>query len=570
MVNIFLEIALILVIATLVSIIMRIVKQPLIIGYIITGIIVSPFFLDVIKTSEIFNALAQIGIAFLLFLVGLNLNYKVVKEVGLVSLVTGMGQVIFTSIIGYFISLLLGFTPIESFYIAVALTFSSTIIIVKLLSDKGDLEKLYGKISIGFLLVQDLIAILILILISSFYSTLGGASAILFTIIKGLVFIISLFLIADYVLPPLLNYISRSQELLFLFSVSWALILAAIVYYLGFSMEIGALLAGISLSTSRYHWEISAKIRPLRDFFIIVFFIFLGSQMTFSSLENLLVPALIFSVFILIGNPLIVMALMGVLGYSKRNGFLAGLTVAQISEFSLILVILGMNVGHLSQEIVSLVTIVGVITIAGSAYMITNSEKLYHVFSKYLRIFEKKNIKQDKYLMHKVKSYEILLLGYNRIGYSLLESFKKIKSNVLVIDHNPEVIKELEDKKINCIYGDVSDLEFLDELNYSNVKMVVSTVPDLEISIDLVEKINSINKKIIVIVTAHQIEDALKLYEEGATYVILPHFLGGEHVSHLISKFKFNYDKFFTEKINHINEIEKRKDMGHEHPKHYT
>ena len=292
--------------------------------------------------------------------------------------------------------------------------------------------------------------------------------------------------------------------------------------------------------------------------------------MTFSSLENLLVPALIFSVFILIGNPLIVMALMGVLGYSKRNGFLAGLTVAQISEFSLILVILGMNVGHLSQEIVSLVTIVGVITIAGSAYMITNSEKLYHVFSKYLRIFEKKNIKQDKYLMHKVKSYEILLLGYNRIGYSLLESFKKIKSNVLVIDHNPEVIKELEDKKINCIYGDVSDLEFLDELNYSNVKMVVSTVPDLEISIDLVEKINSINKKIIVIVTAHQIEDALKLYEEGATYVILPHFLGGEHVSHLISKFKFNYDKFFTEKINHINEIEKRKDMGHEHPKHYT
>ena len=196
--------------------------------------------------------------------------------------------------------------------------------------------------------------------------------------------------------------------------------------------------------------------------------------MVFGNIGDLIIPAIIFSLFILIGNPLIVMILMGFLGYKKKTGFQAGFTVAQISEFSLILIALGVSVGHLTGEILSLVTIIGLITISGSTYLILYSNKLYPYFSKYLSIFERKKIseKEDKY-----RDYEIVLFGYNRIGYDLLKSFRKLKRKYLVIDYNPDTIQELSKKNIKCRYGDVDDSEFIDELNLTKTKMIVSTIP---------------------------------------------------------------------------------------------
>jgi len=562
--EIIVELSIILGITVLIAGIMKLLKQPLIIGYILTGIIVSPYFLNIVKSTETIAVFSQIGVVFLLFIVGLSLSPRVIKEVGKVSLITGLGQIIFTSLIGFGISKLLGFSTIVSLYIAIALTFSSTIIIMKLLSDKRDLDKLYGKISVGFLLVQDIFVIILLMVISSFTGNIDLHSLSIEIALIGLALIVTFILISIYVLPNLSKFFAKSQEFLFLFSIGWGLGLATLFYYFGFSMEIGALIAGIALSMSPYHYEISSKMRPLRDFFIILFFILLGSQMVFGNIAELIVPAILFSLFILIGNPLIVMILMGFLGYKKKIGFQAGFTVAQISEFSLILIALGVSTGHLTMEILSLVTIIGVITISGSTYLISYSDKIYPYISKYLSIFERKKLREN---VPKLTQYDLILFGYNRIGYDLLKSFRKLKKKFLVVDYNPETILELAKEKVECRYGDVDDEEFLNELNLSKTKMIVSTIPDFEPNLLLVGKIRQVNKKAIIILVSHSIDEANELYKRGATYVILPHFLGGNQASKIINENRLNLDKFLEERKKHIKYLRGKKRLGHEHPK---
>ncbi|MBC8435232.1 cation:proton antiporter [archaeon] len=564
MMDVFVELSLIVGITVIISAIIKLLKQPLIIGYIISGIVVSPYFLNLASSAETIEVFAQIGITLLLFIVGIGLSPRVIKEVGKVSLITGIGQILFTSLIGFFISLSLGFSVVSSLYICIALTFSSTIIIMKLLSDKKDLDKLYGKISIGFLLVQDLFVIVLLMIISSFSRGFKTADLSLGLILGVVSFVGLCIIFSIFILPKVSKFFAKSQEFLFLFSVGWGLGFAAIFYFFGFSMEIGALVAGIMLSMSPYSYEISSKMKPLRDFFIILFFVSLGSQMVFGSLSTLIVPAIIFSAFILVGNPLIVIIIMGALGYNKKVGFQAGLTVAQISEFSLLFVALGVSVGHLTGEILSLITIVGLITISGSTYLVTYSDKIYPFFARFLSIFERKNVRKD---IGKVGgNYDLVLFGYNRIGYDLLDSFKKLKKKFLVVDYNPEIIRELEDLKIKCLYGDVDDKEFLESLDLSKTKMIVSTVPSFETNMLLMNHMKETNKDAILIMTSHNIDGANELYAAGATYVIMPHFLGGSHASMLINNYGFDSNLFKQERESHLAYLEEKKRLGHEHP----
>ena len=561
--QIFIHLSLIILIVFVISFIMRLLKQPQIIGYIISGIIIGPFFLDFIPAGDTLLVFSEIGISFLLFIVGLHLNPKIIREVGKISLITGIGQVLFTSLVGYFICILLGFSPLTSLYISVALSFSSTIIIMKLLSDKEALDKLYGKISVGFLLVQDLIAIIILVIVASFSSGADAGEVLFSVLIKGILIFSILFAFSYYILPKFNCFFSKSQEFLFIFAISWGFGISALFSYIGFSIEVGALIAGILLSMFPYSFEISSKLKPLRDFFIISFFILLGSQMVFGNIHEMILPIVLLSLFILIGNPLIVLILMGVFGYSKNTGFMAGLTVAQISEFSLILIALGYKVGHLSNEILSFVTIIGLITIAGSTYMMIYSDRIYPVISKYLSVFEKKKLKEKPSIN---KNYEYILLGENRIGFSLMKTFMNMKKDYLVVDFNPVRVKKLSLKGISCIYGDVSNIEFLESIRILDAKLVVSTIPEKEVNMALLNLIRGKNKDIIVIVTARQIADAFDLYKAGADYVIMPHFLGGEYTSRIIEKAKNNKDVYKKEKEKQIKDLKERLGEGQEHP----
>ena len=562
--TLFVQISLIIVIAALVAVFVRSLRQPLIIGYIITGLLVGPYLFNLIQDAEVVNVFAEIGVALLLFIVGLGLNPRLIKEIGGVALAAGVSQVVFTSLVGFFVIRALGFLPIEAAYLAVALSFSSTIIIVKLLSDKQALQKLHGKIALGFLLVQDLIAMFLLIFISALAQGEDISRLVGVITLQGLALALLSVFASLYLLPRLSNFFTSSSEFLALFSLAWGMGLASLFYRFGFSIEIGALIAGITLSVSPYAVEISAKMRPLRDFFLILFFILLGSKLAIGDIQELIVPALFFSLFILIVNPLIMMTIMGVLGYRKRTGFLTGLTVAQISEFSLILIMLGIRVGDLDEYALSLVTLVGLITITASTYLILYAEKLYGYLAPWLTLFERRLTKSEPGTDK--TACQTILFGYNRIGYDFTRAFKKLGQDFLIVDFDPQVIKRLQAEGMACQYGDVDDGEFLDELPLSSLKLAVSTIPDFPTNLLLIKKIRRVNKPAIVMVISHNIREAEELYKTGASYVVLPHFLGGNFASALIVKHGLNAKKYSREKTIHLKYLAHRKLIGHEHP----
>lgn len=563
--NLLLSFALLMLVIAILSYVTKLFKQPLILGYIIAGIILGPAVLNLIEPSPILTLFSQMGIAFLLFLVGLNLDFKILKQVGTASLITGFGQVVFTSLIGYLIVRVLGFGLVEAMYIAIALTFSSTIIVVKLLSDKKDLDSLHGRISIGVLIVQDIIAMIILIIISGFSNgNLGELDVLLFTLAKGVALVLVILILVRFVIKPLAKSAAESPELLFLSSIAWCFLISALFYIAGFSLEIGAFLAGISIAGIVYTREIIFRIEPLRDFFVVLFFIALGLQVGLESISRVIFPAMILSLFVLFVKPLIVLPLIGMLGYKKRTGFLAGGSLAQVSEFSLILVALGLTLGHLSSDAVSLVTLVAIISIAISSYMITHGDRLYTFFSKYLNIFERKSLKEDELaIFSKFKDYEVVLFGGHRIGRVIVNALQRInktrkkKINFLVIDYDPNIIEKMTNKKVHSIYGDVADEEILDAINFKKTKIVISTIPNLDDNLNLIGRIRKRNKKVIIFVTTMHMHEAEILYGAGADQVILPYLLSGDKIVELLEyiNHKSVLKKLKSKQISEIKEF---------------
>lgn len=557
---IFIQLAVILFVAFLVSYVARLFKQPIIIGYILAGIVISPFLIKFGATTEVVDIFSKLGIAFLLFIVGLHMNPKVIKEIGVQSLLIGLAQIVLTFAAGFLVAFkVLNYSVVASSYVGIAIAFSSTIIIMKILSDKRHLESLYGKISIGILIIQDLVAIGVLMFISSFSQGSNLSSFALRALLSGTGLIVVLFLLGFFLLPRIMKSIAKSQEILFLFSICWCFVVAALFSYLGFSIEIGALVAGIILSLSPYSVEISSRIRPLRDFFLIIFFIILGLNIQFVNFQKVLVDALILSLIVLILKPIIIMFLMKSFRYTKRTNFLVGTSLAQISEFSLIILLMGTAIGHVSPEILHTLTLTLIITILFSTYMIVYSRKFYKKMAGVVSVFERKRVRKEKVLK---KDYDAILFGYNRIGFSILNSLKKIKQKYLVVDFNPDTISNLEKFKIPCLYGDVDDPDLLNELPLNKIGLAVSTVPDFETNLLLIESIRMVNPKAIIIERASSIPDALELYKQGADYVLTPHFLGGEYVSDMIRQLKTDEKSYSKEREKHIkmlNEIREKR-----------
>lgn len=547
--------------------IVRALKLPLILAYILSGVLASFFSqqLALTQLASSFDLLSKLGIAFLLFLVGIELNIKELKEVGFASVTAGFGQVFFTSFLGFFLARFFRFDVVSSFYIAITLAFSSTIIIVKLLSEKGDLNSLYGRISVGLLLIQDLIAVVGLIFLASFRDSVVFPlyALIPLTLFKGLLLLILSFSLAKSLVPWVFQYLSKNSELLLIGAVGWALVLAMFSTWVGFSLEIGAFLAGLTLSASPFNLEIVAKIKPLRNFFIILFFITLGLSMQFSHFQVFLVPALFLSLFVLLGNPLILLTLMGFLGYKKRTSFLTGLTVAQISEFSLIIAAMGVSLGHLSEDVSSMVTVIAIVTITVSSYIIQEGSRIYKSLAPYLGIFERESFRQET-SSQEAKGWKnhAILIGYHRIGSFFLEVFTKMRVKTLVLDFDPLVVRNLQKlcqgrqtDFCQAIHGDVTDTEILEEMMIERAKILVSTVPGLEENRLLLEESKRLNPTLPVIVTASQIPQALSLYEAGADYVILPQYLAGFAIAHVLEKHWEDLALFKKTRQEHIKKL---------------
>jgi Kef-type K+ transport system membrane component KefB len=523
--NPFFEFAAILIIAAVVGLVGRLLKQPLIVAFIGVGILVGPWGLDLLESIEQVHLLAELGIAILLFVIGLKLDLKLIKSTGKVALLTGLGQVIFTSFFGYLIAMAMGFTVVTALYVAVALTFSSTIIIVKLLSDKKEIDSLHGQISIGFLIVQDIVVVLVMIFLSAIGTQTMNSAAfdIALVVLKGLGMLAAVGLLMRYVLPSVVKAMVHSQELLILFSISWALILAATGDFLGFSKEVGAFLAGISLASTDYREIISGKLTTLRDFLLLFFFVTLGAGLDLSLIDTQIMPALIFSFFVLIGNPLIVLVIMGLMGYRKRTSFLAGLAVAQISEFSLILAALGLQIGHIDDETMGLITLVGLITIGLSTYMILYSHQIFEAISPFLGIFERKDpYREVKVKQMKKAQFDVIIFGLGRYGNNIAKSLERTGRTVMGVDFDPGAVKKWSDKGRVAHLGDAEDPDLPEMLPIRNARVIISTLADYEINLHLLKILKHHKFQGRIVLTLHHTDHAQKLVNAGAHLILFP------------------------------------------------
>ncbi|HEX3099643.1 MAG TPA: cation:proton antiporter [Patescibacteria group bacterium] len=540
----FLELTGILLVAGVIAYILHFLKQPSIIAYIITGLLIGPFSLYRLQHGEVLHSLSEIGITLLLFMVGLDLDISQLKKIGKTAVIAGVGQIVFTCAIGFVITTLLGFAILPAIYIALALTFSSTIIVVKLLSEKKDMQSLYGKLAVGIFLVQDIVAILVLILVgginnhSAFLNTGFIYGNIIISLAKAFMLGVIIIFLSRKVFPKLIRSLVKSDEMLLLFSLGWSLGLAALFSspLVGFNAAIGGFVAGLALANTGAHYQVSGRIKPLRDFFIIIFFIVLGTQLVFSHIGAALVPALVLTVFVLIGNPLIVTIILGLLGYKLRTSFMTGITVAQISEFSLILMTLGLAAGHVDETHVTIVTLVGISTIAISSYGILFSNKLYEiVISKIAHLVERKVTHSNRELGDVIYKQHIVIVGAHRLGSHLMHSLKKNKEQFLLVDFNPDVVSHFQKEGIAAVCGDIADPYIQDVASLIDAKMIVCTIPDFHDTLALLEAVRvTYRKRTRIIVAAADEQEALELYAKGADYVLLPHFVGSMHLLEVV------------------------------------
>ncbi|MGF1663463.1 MAG: cation:proton antiporter [Kineosporiaceae bacterium] len=518
-------IAALLAVAALIAALAVRLRQPLIISFIAVGILVGPVGFGWVDENDQVALLAELGIALLLFLVGLKLDPQLIRTTGPVAVATGLGQVLFTSVVGFGLGLALGLGTVEAVYVAVALTFSSTIIIVKLLSDKREIDQLHGRIAVGFLIVQDIVVVVVMIVLTA-VGTAGSGDSLGLDLARvlatGVLFVGGIFVVMRYLLRPALGWMSRSKELLVLFALSWGIALAGLGDRLGFSIEVGAFLGGVSLAATPFREAIGSRLIGLRDFLLLFFFVDLGSRLDFADAGSQVVAAGVLSAFVLIGNPLIVLVIMGAMGYRRRTSFLAGLTVAQISEFSLVLAALGLGLGHIDADTVGLITVVGIVTIALSTYMILYSARLYAWLAPALSVFERRRPTHEDGGGAEGAVVDVVVVGAGRYGGRLVRQLLARGLRVLVVDTDPRMLEDIRRDGAVTLYGDAEEPELIDALPLRGTSWVVSTIPDRSVNLALLHGLEQVDYAGSVALTAHNDHDADRLEAAGVDVVLRP------------------------------------------------
>lgn len=534
--NVFAELSFAIGIAAIMALIMRLIKQPLLLGYIAAGLIVGPSLLGIISegNQEMFDTFSHMGIALLLFIIGLGMNVSELRKQGKSVFITAMVALISMVSLGFTAASLMGFMRTEALIIGLALFFSSTIIIVKILSDRKEQNRLHGQLAIGVILFDDLVATLALVAIAA---GKGGGLEIEqfgFLFLKGILLMAFLTFASMKVLGRVTRFMASSSELLFLFALSWGFGIGTLFEFAGFSLEVGALFAGVALGSVAYAQEITARLKPLRDFFVVVFFITLGESLDLGSLGAVIVPALVLSALVMLSKPAIITLTLGLLGYTKRVSFKAGVNLSQISEFSIIMAVLAASNGVIREEVAAIITLVAMITIGLSTYLMHYDEKLFTVFDRLkLKLFDR----ETKYKEHiKRKSYQFILFGYHKGGHQFIKTFKGMRKRFVVVDYDPVVAETMERHDIPYIYGDATDPELMEEVGVEHAKVVISTFSDFAATEQLVMYTSNINPDAVIICHAMNQEEAIKLYDLGATYVMIPHYIGSEKVSSFLKK----------------------------------
>ena len=533
------ELVAVFVIAVLVGIVFRYLGLPSIIGHVLSGFVIGLSGLISSPSVEVLELLGTLGVTLLLFLVGLEMNWTEIRKVGKEAVFIFVGQtLLLTAVYMVFGLFAVGFSPLAAVFFAIAMTFSSTIVAVKVLSEKRELESYSGRLTLGILLLQDILAIGILVFLPS---AGGGTDAFgLGTLLaKLLSLVLAVNVVGHFLISQLMRYVIKTAEDLVLFSLSWfALVIFGSVKLLGLSPEIGGLLAGLSLSTSWGHFQIISKIRVLRDVFLTMFFVLLGFQVGLGGVDwkllLVLVPMIILVKF------LVTHMVSRLVGLSGRNALMLGINMTQVSEFSLVIMSAGLATGLWNEPLVRAVTLAGLFSMALSTILISNSEKLSIKISKISKLLFKFSGK-NKQIKVEHKNH-IVLFGGDRTGKSILAFLKKIGEETVVVDFNPQVITDLKKKGEVVIFADATDPDVLELANIAQAKLVISTIKSLNDSLSLISELRNRKIEVPVIADAESLAQAKELYQAGVAYVIFPHFVSGWHMGQVIKKYGIDKD----------------------------
>ena len=378
---------------------------------------------------------------------------------------------------------------------------------------------------------------------------------------KGALLVTAHVFFSQHILPKIFRHIANSPELLLLASIAWCIFGAAIAQVFGFSVEIGAFLAGLGLSSSSYQFQIAGRIKPLRDFFVVLFFITLGLQITISSPLQIIAPALLLSAIVIILNPLVTAILLGRFGYKRHTAFFASLLMSQIGEFSLVLGALGVTNNHLSTQQGSLITATVLITMLVSSVIVKHEHAIYHKLRPLLLLLERPDYRERRVRQQRWQDH-IVIMGAHRLGSDVVDTLQHGQHKVVVVDFDPDRIAILSDYGYPTIYGDATDETVLHQAGITRAKLIISTIPQHEATLQLMRQLKEHKAPGQIIVTASTINEALTYYRLGASYVIIPKLIGSNAMAQIVKDHLTDLSQLEPAKLLHLQHLSAQGYLG--------
>ncbi|MCU4754204.1 cation:proton antiporter [Halobacteria archaeon AArc-curdl1] len=530
------DFAIIIVVATAVGILVRQLGQPTIIAYIFTGVILGPVLFDIVTDDGLVYLMAELGLGFLLFLLGMKMRFSDIRDILRPITNVAIGQTVLQTALAFLVALALGFGTREVLVIALATVFGATPIIVKVLSDKDEITSLPGRIDVGVLIVQDIYLVVVLAMFSADSLENTGEIAQTLAIIFVMMTFIGLFSFASsrYLLPRMFRRVANDKDVFLVIAIAWAFLFIAVAgSQFDGGIEIGAFLAGLSLAQLPYSKELEDRITPITDFFILVFFVSIGLQIEGGapSLFAYWQEALIASAILMFGNFWIMFYLIDREGFGVEPTFLASINMVQVSEFSLIVGALALQQGYIDAEILGYLTLMALVTMTVSTYIVANNHAIYERLEPWFARFESET---DRDADLKTYNNHAIAIGYDEITASVLPLLEERYDDVVIIDRKTEHIDAIEEAPYDYVFGDFRHSEIRKEANLSGADFVLSSSVEREVNEALLEEVGA---DALVFVEAERIDDARSLYAKGATYVVMSTHLTAELLSEYVEHY---------------------------------
>ncbi|MBS3126189.1 cation:proton antiporter [Candidatus Woesearchaeota archaeon] len=550
------EIGVLFIIIAAISFVIKLLRQPIIIGYILSGLVVSLYIPVGSETGEQIRLMSEIGIMFLLFLMGLELDISNLKQMGKDIFIATLLQSLAFFGAAFGLAIWFGLDVTSAVYIAILFMFSSTLLVAKWVEDKKETMTVAGKLTLGTLIVQDLLAIISITLLNVFMDP--SLEQLLSLPIKGIALLVIAYIASKYVLKVILRFASRFTELLFVVSLSVCFFFVFIAPFFGYSATIGAFMAGVVLANTDYKNDIYVRLKPLILFFNILFFVGFGFQVNQDlPLQALYLTGILLALALFL-KPVVIYITLKLRGYDMKTSTKVGLNLAQVSEFGAIIVAGGIAAGAVPEEIGAISVILLVTSMVFSSYYIKYANRIFGLIGRYVGIIDR--LFKNKYEADapSFQGHQVVFFGFMDFGKEIFSKLEGFGKKVVVVENDPSNISYLKKEGIPFIYNSLANPYFLEHFDFKTVELVISSLLDNEENKLIITHVKAVSPKAVLIVTAKNIKSSLDLYDAGADYVIYPSYINEQSVNVLVEDYTLDINKIITRKVNDLNRLKEK------------